>query len=106
MAGVSMVAFGQQRKQGVKKMTSNLQFETYSLPDYWASALINGDDSGLHDQEKNELLAFTNWMIEKHGRCEAVTCADEGHFTKWHDATHLGVLACDAVEYTFLVKWR
>ena len=87
-------------------MNSNLKFETFELPAFWASALINDDYSGLEDSDRVELDQFVSWMKKEYGRCDAVSCADEAHFTEWHDATHLGVLACHAVDYTVLVKWR
>jgi len=74
----------------------------YILPAYWASALINGDLSGLSDEDEKQLEAFTSWMVNTHGSCIAVDCSeDEGNFMRYHDGTPHGVLACNVLTYTF-----
>ena len=71
------------------------QFETYTLPEYWASALINGDESGLSDSESKEL---NQWLDDtKPGYCVSVD--GESFFTQYHDAP--GVLACNCLKFTF-----
>lgn len=38
--------------------TKKLNGVTYTLPAYWASYLINGDDSGMSEQDKRDCAAF------------------------------------------------
>lgn len=59
-----------------------MNFTTYTLPAFWASALINGDSSGLSDDEDQ---ALAQWLDDvKPGYC--VGCEDSPEFTRWHDA--------------------
>ena len=62
----------------------NLKFETYILPSYWASALINGDNSGLEDSEIKEMNDFCRGL----GPC--VDVSDENPFSWNNDANDLG----------------
>jgi len=67
----------------------------YLLPAHWAPALINGDESGLTDEESAELAGW----LESHpelGTC--VGCDDEPEFCTENDA---GTLACDCVTFEF-----
>ena len=82
----------------------SVQIETFELPDFWASALINGDTSGLTDEDEKSLDAFTDFMVKQYGSCWATDCTDEPHFQKYHDATRFGVLACDVLEFSFDVS--
>lgn len=76
----------------------------YTLPTYWASALINGDESGLEQEDQDALGAFIQHMLQEHGQCHCVDCTEEPEFTRYHDARPYGVLACDCLEYTFHVR--
>jgi hypothetical protein len=78
--------------------------ETFELPSFWASALINGDTSGLSDVDEKSLDAFTDFMVKNYGSCWAINCTDDPHFTSYHDATRFGVLACDVLEFSFDVS--
>jgi uncharacterized protein involved in tolerance to divalent cations len=61
-------------------------FHEYTLPAYYASALINGDRSGMSDEETQELDA---WLVSnKPGAC--VSCSDESFFAWRNDATKVG----------------
>lgn len=54
---------------------------TYILPSCYASALINGDYSGLEDEDEKEL---NEWLDRvKPGYC--VGCSEEAYFTHGHD---------------------
>lgn len=69
---------------------------TYTLPAYWASYLINGDHSGLSDEDKAECDAF----MEKEGNPNIVDCGEQ--YFSWHnEATDLGG---DVREYTALIQ--
>jgi len=71
--------------------------ETYTLPAYWASYLINGDASGLEDGEQ---AAIDSWLA-KNGNPNIVSCDGEPFFSRYNDA---GQLAGDMLEYTALVN--
>ena len=49
---------------------------TYTLPAFWASALVNGDESGFSDEESEALEA---WLTH-----EGVgSCVDVGQEESW-----------------------
>jgi hypothetical protein len=70
---------------------------TYWLPAHWASALVNGDTTGLDDADENML----DWVMTAEGLPAPIACGEEPEFRKYHDAQPYGVLACDCLEYTF-----
>lgn len=75
-----------------------MKTETYELPAFWASALINDDWTRLEDEDESALKA---WLKDvKPGYC--VDVSDETFFTKWHDAQEY-VLACDCLVFTFQI---
>ena len=67
-----------------------------SIPEHWLPALVNGDESGLDDEDCKQLQAFCKdelsgeWNITSHG--------EEGEFSHDHDAIGYGVLACNVVD--------
>ena len=68
---------------------------TYTLPEYLAPYLINGDCSHMTEEEINEI---NTWMQEVNpGSC--VQCSEEGFFT-WHN--DLNSLGATCLEYTFI----
>lgn len=71
-----------------------LEIETYILPAFWASALINGDESGMSESDIAEMDKWLNTVNP--GRC--LQCSDEQYFTGFNDAH---TLACDVLEYSF-----
>ena len=73
--------------------------EKFTLPSYWASALINGDESGLEDSEIAEIDSFINWLLQSYDCAFCVDCSEESFFTRYHDAPNN--LASDCLEYTF-----
>ena len=79
------------------------------LPDFWASSIINNDNSGLEEKEIEKLNDFIEYWSEDIYIERADIPSDENgcietHFMKYHDATNLGVLACDCCEYTFQIN--
>jgi hypothetical protein len=73
-----------------------------TLPEFWASALINGDYSGLEDDEVQELEQWLSWAKDQnYGFCLDVN-TDERFFLQYHDASAY-VLACECLEYIFEV---
>lgn len=75
-----------------------MQTMTVIAPSHWASALINGDESGLEPRDVKALARFLKRQGLHESAC--VDCEDYG-FTQWHDASP-ECLACDCQTYTFL----
>lgn len=73
----------------------------YTLPAFWASYLINGDASGLEDNEALQIEAFISGESLPWG---CLSCSDSPEFRHIHDASNYGVLACDCLTYTFEVQ--
>lgn len=69
------------------------QFDVYTLPAFFASALINSDTSGLTDCETWLLAGF---CADK-GAC--MGCSDDQFFTQHHEFKIIG--ACDCKEFYF-----
>jgi len=68
-----------------------------TAPSYWASYLINGDDSGLETDEKKACDAWINRV----GLGVPVDCEDAGF--RWrHDADNEMPKGADCQTYTFL----
>ncbi len=75
--------------------------ETYILPEYWASALINADYSGLEDSEIQEIEEFETNNRQPGCAFYCVGCSEESYFKWSNDATNLG---CNVLDYTFDVS--
>ena len=73
-----------------------MKTETYLLPDFWASALINDDYSGMADLD----AAILNEWLDDYAPGVCLGCTDEPEFTPWHDASQT-VGACNCLTYTF-----
>ena len=76
-----------------------IQTVTYLLPEHWASALVNGDESGMDDTESATLAA---WLADRPS-LSCIDVADDASFTAWHDARAYNVKACNAATFTFQV---
>lgn len=59
---------------------------TYILPSYWASYLINNDPSGLSDEEK---LQVDEWL-KANSYPSFIDCGDKEYFSWGNDANSLG----------------
>jgi hypothetical protein len=79
------------------KTKSSPTVESFVLPSYWASYLINGDHSGLSDDEKQAVDNFLGREDMRSLSC--VSCGEESYFANSNDA---GTLAGDVMEYSFL----
>jgi hypothetical protein len=77
-------------------MKTKFQTETYSLPSYWASYLVNGDASDMEDDDQAECDAFLA-SIPYGFAC--VDVSDESDFRHSNDA---GTLAGDCADFTFM----
>jgi hypothetical protein len=75
----------------------------FILPDHWACAFINSDESGMDDDESEALGSFVSFMVKKYGSCHCVNVADDSNFVRYHDAADFGVLACEASTFTFAI---
>lgn len=78
-----------------------MQLETYILPAYWASALINNDYSGLESNDIEEIEDFEWRNKENDHRFTCIGCSEESYFAWRNDAFNLG---CDVLEFTFDVS--
>lgn len=78
-----------------------MKIATYTLPAYWASALINGDYSGTSEQDTADIDKFIEGNIKPGCRFDCIGCGDEQYFKWGNDATNLGG---DVLEYTFDVS--
>jgi hypothetical protein len=76
---------------------SKIKTISLDLPSHWACPLINGDESGLEDEEQGQLDAW----IKDNPRLSCVDVSEETFFSKYHDAADYGVLPCDCAEFTF-----
>lgn len=70
-----------------------------TAPSAWASYFINGDASGLEDEEIKAADSF----IKRQGVGMPSSCEDAG-FIHWHDAYEECPLAADCQEYIFLYE--
>jgi len=74
-----------------------------TLPTFWASSLVNGDDTGLDDDEQAQLDAFVDDMVRQYGKCWClgIKNGDDPVFTSYHDANEFGVLAAECAIFVF-----
>lgn len=75
--------------------------ETYTLPEYWACALINNDFSGLDESDAQEIENFIKDNQIDGCSFYCLGCSDEPYFKWSNDATNLGG---NVLEYTFDVS--
>ncbi len=72
----------------------------FRLPAYWASYLVNGDDSGL---TREEILACEAWEVATNpGNC--VSCDKSEELSRSHDAWDFWPYSGATELYTFLVS--
>lgn len=64
-------------------------FETYELPTHWAPYLINGDSSGLEQED----IDLCDTKTANLGECVGV--AEDSYFSRYNG------LGCEVSEYTF-----
>ena len=77
---------------------------TLELPDFWATALFYDDTSGFEYEDEKPFQDFCHWAVTNYGTSEPVEVDNQGHFSKFHDATQFGILACNVHRYTFIVN--
>jgi len=71
----------------------------YTLPNYWANALINNNYDNLSDKECAQFALF--YAAHQNFICVDTDSGDG--FQKNHDASLYGVLACNVATFTFHV---
>lgn len=79
------------------------EIDTITLPAYWASAIINGDFSGLPDAAEATRCRAQIAQLAADG-WEIVDCEAESHFT-WHYQLYDAGADCsggDVLEYTMI----
>jgi hypothetical protein len=80
------------------KADTDSRFETVTgtAPSFWASYFINGDSSGMEDEEIAQADKFAEWLGG-----DIVDCVD-ADFMHHHDASQFGVGGADCQTYTAL----
>ena len=78
-----------------------IEMRNFILPAHWMPALINGDWSGLDDDEAGAIRSFLAFY--KLGTGEAADCEPVG-FMHFHDAIAFYPFACDCERVTFHTK--
>lgn len=74
-----------------------MQTTEYKLPASWASALVNGDLTGLGEGEEEALMR----VVAGENLPDPLSVSEDPEFLKYHDAQPYGVLACDCLTFTF-----
>ena len=75
-----------------------------NAPSYWASYLVNGDSSGLEQEEIEQADKFAEWLGGNIVDCTGEHDDDHPGFMRYHDAQQFGTLAADCSRYTALVE--
>lgn len=73
------------------------QTVSYTLPAFWASAIVNNDRSGMSVEE---IEALAHWRATHPELGNCLDCTDEAGFRWRHDAWP-EVLGCDCLVYIF-----
>lgn len=80
---------------------SKIEIETFILPAHWAVALINGDTSGMTDEDE---AAIDDFLVAQSDGTSFIHCVDMGEdegFMRHHDASDFLPFACDCATFTF-----
>ena len=79
-----------------------IKTETYTLPEFWANWLINGDADGYDEDEFTAMFEFAGKIVERHGKCWCIGMGDEPvGFMRHHDAADLFPYAAECAEFFF-----
>lgn len=94
-------------KAAKKDKLKEAKFDTIELrlPASWASALVNGDTTGMDDEEEAEMDRWIEWASGKYNinAGQPVDVSGEPEFAHQHDASP-DVLATDVLTYTYFVN--
>lgn len=87
------------REKQAEERAKESRFETVTgtAPSHWACYFINGDSSGMTDEEIAAADAFAEWLGG-----DIVDCEDAG-FMMHHDASQFGVGGADCQTYSALI---
>jgi hypothetical protein len=81
---------------------SKIKTATFDAPAFWASALINGDESSFDYYGKESKEEFDQWfelMLKAfNGKLYVVGCSEEPHFGRFNGK------GCDLLTYTAHVQ--
>ncbi|HSG62640.1 MAG TPA: hypothetical protein VLA24_14525 [Pseudomonadales bacterium] len=77
-----------------------MHLQSYDLPEHWAPYFVNGDASGLEDEDQKQADAWFDATFPKGAHCVSVDVPDGGDFRRYHDASNYA-LACNVATYTF-----
>ena len=80
-----------------------MKTETFTIPNHFLPALINGDESGLSKEESQQLFDWTRHMKESEHSFSAIATGEDKGFMRWHDMAP-AILACDCTEVIFDVS--
>jgi len=75
-----------------------------NAPSYWASYLVNGDSSGLEQEDIEQADKFAEWLGGNIVDCTGEHDDNHPGFMRYHDAQQFGTLAADCAQYTALVE--
>ena len=75
---------------------------TVTAPSYWASYYVNGDASGLEDDELKAADQFHDWLAKNEPNLSCVD-AEDAEFVRYHDAFDFYPYGSDCSTFTFLV---
>lgn len=77
-----------------RKVMTKLLTETYTLPAYWGPYLINGDSSGMEDEEEIEVK---DWLKAHPWLGDCLDMQNEDEFSWENDANDVGGAVADFV---------
>jgi hypothetical protein len=72
----------------------------------YANEFISERNHVIEFDDEKPFQEFCLWMQKHYGTSEPVDMDEEPSFSKYHDATQFGVLACNVHKYTFIVNKR
>ena len=102
---LSVAFFGVSLNKLINSTEENtMETITFELPDFWATALFYDDTSSFEFDDEKPFQEFCLWMQKHYGTSEPVDMDEEPSFSKYHDATKFGVLACNVHKYTFIIN--
>lgn len=84
-------------------INDELKILDYTVPEFYLPYLINGDSSGLNEQE---VTAVNQWYDHEFGNVIGHFSFDndiESSFHWRHDLSSYGILACECVDIQFVV---
>lgn len=75
-----------------------MTIEEFTLPDSWASPLINDDWTGIDDTEEQKIILQ---FLADHPSLCCMDVKEDSSFMKYHDVSEYGVLASNCSTFLF-----